>query len=119
MIIGSAMILGKILMTAVTAEAASRMLGVVNEKSGKDANAKDRAAKRSKARGDYDHLSDDSKLAMLDEEADKIDREDYGVKADSPGGKAFYRGAARGNKAKTEAVKKSKDFYSGDKKPRL
>ena len=113
------MLVAKVVVGAIVAEGASRMLGVVNEESGKDATARDRAAKRSKARGDYEHLSDDSKHAMLDEEADKIDREDYGVKADSPGGKAFYRGAARGNKAKTEAVKKSKDFYSGDKKPRL
>ena len=109
----------KVVAGGVVWEGASRMLGFVNEESGKDATARDRAAKRSKARGDYDGLSDETKLAMLGEEADKIDREDYGVKADSPGGKAFYRGAGRSNKAKTKAVEKSKDFYSGDKKPRL
>jgi len=100
-------------------EVASRMLGVVNEESGKEAKGRKRAAERSKDRGDWDHLSDESKLAMLEEAEWKLKRGDLGVKDDTPEGKAFYRNAIRSNAAKQEAVKKSKDFYSGDKKPRL
>lgn len=109
----------KVVAGGVVWEGASRMLGFVNEESGKEAKGRKRAAERSKDRGDFEHLSDESKLAMLDEEADKIDRGDLGVKDDTPEGKAFYRSAARGNKAKTKAVEKSRDFRLGDKKPRL